>query len=174
MIGAVWKGFDPHDNRSTGDRCLTLDEERTQMAIYAISSAPLIMAADVRNIPADSKAILLNQLAISVSQDPAGHMGVRLSSSASEQQVWAKTLTPSPGKASKAAVVLYNKGSSGGTSEIAATISFRFEDIPGFASDRHVVVVTDIWDGNASNATSGGFTVFRVPEHGTAFLTIEA
>ena len=30
----------------------------------------------------------------------------------SKQQLWAKTLTPSTGKASKAAVALYNKGSS--------------------------------------------------------------
>ena len=29
MVGAVWKGFDPHDNRSTGERCLTPDGTRT-------------------------------------------------------------------------------------------------------------------------------------------------
>jgi hypothetical protein len=188
MIGAVWKGFDPHDNRTTGARCLTPDEERTQMAIYAIVSAPLIMAADVRSIPEDSKAILLNKRAIAVSQDLAGHMGVRLSPTASAEQVWAKTLTASAGATGKAAVALYNRGSSsssssssggsGGSGGAAATISFRFADIPDFLGDSDAarpVTVTDIFRGNTSTVTSvGGFTAFGVPDHGTVFLTIEA
>ena len=37
-----------HDGGSTGQRCISLDEERTQMAIWSISSAPLIMGNDMR------------------------------------------------------------------------------------------------------------------------------
>ena len=104
-------------------------------------------------------------------------MGVRLSPTASAEQVWAKTLTASPGKTSKAAVALYNKGSSASSSS-GATISFRFADIPGFAVAEglgsRAVTVTDVWSGNTSNATGGGFTAFGVPRHGTAFINIEA
>jgi hypothetical protein len=156
-------------------------------------------------------------------------MGVRISLNASAEQIWAKTLTVSPGKTSRAgkctsnlrfcspfvsvvcsssksspscfacdlyiafvacegrrrfsdrllviaAVALYNKGSGGGA---AAAISFRFADIPGFVPGKDAdgeakpVTVTDIWGGNRSSVTGGGFIAFGVPEHGTAFLTIE-
>ena len=107
-------------------------------------------------------------------------MGIRLSPTASKQQLWAKTLTPSTGKASKAAVALYNKGSSSDSNGSAdtvrrpATISFRFADIPGFSvGGSRAVMVTNIWVGNVTAVTSGGFTVYGVPDHGTAFLIIE-
>lgn len=51
-----------------GNDCLTLAEEQTQLALWAISAAPLIMGNDLRNISAESKAVLLNKHAIAVSQ----------------------------------------------------------------------------------------------------------
>ena len=58
-----------------------------------------------QNVSADSKAILFNSVAIAVNQDPKGHMGIRLTDDM-PTQVWAKTLTPSSGMTSKAAVGL--------------------------------------------------------------------
>merc|ERR1719191_1333430 len=49
-----------------GNGCVSLDEERTQMALWAISASPLIMGNDMRNVSAESKAILTNQDAIAV------------------------------------------------------------------------------------------------------------
>jgi hypothetical protein len=57
------------------------------MAIWCISASPLIMGNDMRNISAESKAILMNRHAIAVSQDPLGQMGIRLSPNASATQV---------------------------------------------------------------------------------------
>merc|ERR1712113_794716 len=89
-----------------GNDCVTIDEQRTQMAIWSISASPLIMGNDLRSVPAESKAILLNKDAIAVSQDPLGKMGIRHVnfSSASPTQVWYRELMNGD-----VAVALYNK-----------------------------------------------------------------
>ena len=91
-----------------GNGCVSEDEERTQMAIWAISAAPLIMGNDMRNVSAASRAILLNGEAIAIDQDPLGQQGLRLSNSSQDgQQVWARVLADG-----SVAVGLYNKGGS--------------------------------------------------------------
>ena len=100
-------GRDP----KSGSPCVSLDEERTQMAIWAISASPLIMGNDMRNVSAASKAILLNEMAISVSQDPFGKMGIRISADVAKQ-LWARELSPTAAGKSRTAVALYNKGGS--------------------------------------------------------------
>mmetsp|Transcript_9473 Transcript_9473/g.26458 ORF Transcript_9473/g.26458 Transcript_9473/m.26458 type:complete len:530 (-) Transcript_9473:73-1662(-) len=89
-----------------GNGCITSDEERTQMAIWAISASPLIMGNDLRNVSAESAAILLNSDAIAVSQDALGAMGIRLPgyTATSSTQVWARHLSNGD-----VAVGLYNK-----------------------------------------------------------------
>jgi hypothetical protein len=87
-----------------GGSCITQAEERTQMAIWAISASPLIMGNDLRNVSKESKAILTNGDAIAVSQDKLGQMGIRISNNTA-QQVWARVLADG-----SVAVGLYNKG----------------------------------------------------------------
>ena len=38
-----------------GANCITMEEERTQMAMWSISAAPLIMGNDLRNVSDVSK-----------------------------------------------------------------------------------------------------------------------
>jgi len=88
-----------------GNGCVSLAEERTQMAIWSIVAAPLIMGNDPRKIPAASLAILTNADAIAIDQDALGQMGLRLdNSSAAPTQRWARTLANGD-----VAVGLYNK-----------------------------------------------------------------
>merc|ERR1712046_127321 len=107
-----------------GNGCITVEEEKTQMAIWAISASPLIMGNDLRNVSEALKAVLLNTHAIRVSQDPLGKMGSRLKSfqSSSPTQVWARELS-----GGDVAVALYNKGSVNSTS--AADIKVSFADV---------------------------------------------
>ena len=131
----------------------------------------------MRNIPSDSARILLNRAAIAVHQDPGGHMGIRLGGNTS-LQVWAKTLTPSTGQQSKAAVALYNRGARAGSD-----ITFKFADIPGFkigsgsgSVPGSVITVTDVWSGRMSKvaaAEGASYTAQAVPLYDTAFVTIE-
>jgi hypothetical protein len=105
---APWAGpghWHDADMLLIGNGCITEDEERTQMAIWSIIASPLIMGNDMRNVSAASKAILLNQDAIAVSQDPLGQMGLRLeNSSSAPTQTWYRVLANGD-----VAVALYNK-----------------------------------------------------------------
>ena len=57
-----------------GANCVSLAEEQTQLAIWSISSAPLIMGNDLRNVSTASRAVLLNPHAIAVNQDALGQV----------------------------------------------------------------------------------------------------
>ncbi len=88
-----------------GSGCISEAEERTQMAIWSISAAPLIMGNDLRKVPSRSKNILLNKDAIAINQDGLGQMGLRLTKAANEStQIWARNL-----ENGDVAVALYNK-----------------------------------------------------------------
>jgi alpha-N-acetylgalactosaminidase len=58
-----------------GNPGITVDQARTQMAIWSIWAAPLFMSNDLRFLPAAFKDILLNGKVIAVNQDPLGIMG---------------------------------------------------------------------------------------------------
>eukprot|EP01116_Phalansterium_solitarium_P022797 TRINITY_DN7661_c2_g1_i1.p1 TRINITY_DN7661_c2_g1~~TRINITY_DN7661_c2_g1_i1.p1 ORF type:complete len:439 (+),score=160.98 TRINITY_DN7661_c2_g1_i1:1132-2448(+) len=58
----------------------TDDEYRTEMSIWAIASAPLIVSTDIRNMTAIMQEVLLNKELIAVDQDPLGKAGDQLSS----------------------------------------------------------------------------------------------
>jgi hypothetical protein len=91
------------DTILAGAGCITHDEEQTQMAMWAISAAPMIMGNNPRNISDESLSILLNKDAIAVSQDPLGQMGIRLTNNTA-LQVWARRMANGD-----VAVALYNK-----------------------------------------------------------------
>jgi len=160
---APWAGpghwHDP-DMLLIGNNCITEDEERTQMAIWAISAAPLIMGNDPRNVSAASKAILTNTHAIAVDQDPLGQMGVRLDGSATPTQRWARTLANGD-----VAVALFNMGNGTGA---AADITIAFADVNMVGS----VSVFDIWQQQSAGSFTGSYTAKAVPFHGTAFVRL--
>jgi len=78
-----------------GNDCISIEQQKTQMAIWSISASPLIMGNDLRNISNESKAILLNKDAIAVDQDPLGKMGIRhpAYNSSSPTQMWYRELS---------------------------------------------------------------------------------
>jgi alpha-galactosidase len=57
-----------HDDN--GDYGLTVDEERTHFALWAVSKAPLIIGADLNDIRSESLEILKNKGLIAYNQDP--------------------------------------------------------------------------------------------------------
>lgn len=61
-----------------GNYGLSPTQERTQMAMWAMFAAPLIMSVDLRNIRQSSKDILLNPRVIAVNQDKLGIAGRRI------------------------------------------------------------------------------------------------
>ena len=58
-----------------GDSGLSLAESRSQMALWAMMSAPLILSSDVGKLSPDAIAILGNRKVIAIDQDPLGRDG---------------------------------------------------------------------------------------------------
>uniref|UniRef100_A0A8C6STJ4 Alpha-galactosidase n=1 Tax=Neogobius melanostomus TaxID=47308 RepID=A0A8C6STJ4_9GOBI len=61
-----------------GNFGLSLEQSRTQMALWSIMASPLIMSNDLRSLDNAARAILQNKAAISINQDPLGIQGRRL------------------------------------------------------------------------------------------------
>jgi hypothetical protein len=61
-----------------GNFGLSYEQSKTQMAMWAIFAAPLLMSVDLRTIKADYKAILQNRQIIAVNQDRLGIQGRRI------------------------------------------------------------------------------------------------
>merc|ERR1711920_140277 len=134
LIGAISGG---HDGGTKGQRCVSLVEEQTQMAMWSISASPLIMGNDMRKVAQDSKDILMNEHAIEVSQDPLGQMGIRLSGNTTTQ-IWARKLANGD-----VAVALYNRGDANVKDGAAADITCLFAMAGIDLQDD--VSVFDIW-----------------------------
>jgi hypothetical protein len=158
LVGSVSGG---HDGGQLGQRCVSLEEERTQMAIWAISASPLIMGNDMRQVAPESVEILLNEHAIAVSQDPLGQMGIRLTGNTSTQ-VWARKLANAA-----VAVALYNRGDATGEAK-DITVQFDMTGINLYGE----VDVFDIWSKKPVGRFSGNYTAKDVPFHGTSFLRL--
>jgi len=161
LIGAISGGY---DGGKLGERCVSLEEEKTQMAIWSISASPLIMGNDMRKVAPESMEILLNEYAIAVSQDPLGQMGIRLSPN-NATQVWARKLANGD-----VAVALYNRGLPKATSGPAADITCQFA-MPGIDLF-DTVSVFDIWAKDFAGTMNNEYTAKAVPFHGTAFLRL--
>ncbi|CAL8287344.1 unnamed protein product [Merluccius merluccius] len=76
-----------------GNFGLSVEQARTQMALWAIMAAPLIMSNDLRSLSNDARAILQNRAAIAINQDPRGIQGRRLLQEKSRIEVYWRPLS---------------------------------------------------------------------------------
>ena len=99
-----------NDHTSTdGKPVLTLEQAKIQLSIWSIMASPLIMSNDLRTVPQEYRAILLNKDMISVNQDPLGQAGKRVRKRIEDGlEIWARPLSEN-----RMAVVLYNPNSVG-------------------------------------------------------------
>lgn len=61
-----------------GNFGLSYDQSKTQMAIWAVLAAPLIMSNNLKEMRAEFKEILQNKNVIKVNQDALGIQGTRV------------------------------------------------------------------------------------------------
>lgn len=87
------------------DQGLTAAQFRTQLSMWAMLAAPLMVSDNLQTISPLSLAALKNADALAIDQDPAGVQG-QLVSSSGEAQVWSKPLA-----GGARAVALLNRGS---------------------------------------------------------------
>ncbi len=78
-----------------GNFGLNREQERTNMAIWALLASPLLMSNDLRRISQQSRSLLLNSHVIAINQDRLGRAGRVVKYLAKESvQVWARPLSP--------------------------------------------------------------------------------
>lgn len=88
--------FDP-DMLALGNFGLSHDQERVQLALWAIYSAPLLMSTDLNNMKIETRRLLQNKAIIAVNQDALGKFGKLVWSQGrryhGDFKVWAKELS---------------------------------------------------------------------------------
>ncbi|XP_055837557.1 alpha-N-acetylgalactosaminidase [Episyrphus balteatus] len=76
-----------------GNYGLSYEQSKTQMAVWAILAAPLIMSNDLKAVQPEIRDILINREIIAVNQDPLGIQGRRILLK-NNIEVWARPITP--------------------------------------------------------------------------------
>lgn len=136
------------------DNGITYEESRSQMTMWSIMAAPIMISSDIRKMSAEIKELYMNAEMIAVDQDSLGVQGHRVSN-VDGKQVWMKPL-----KNGDIAVALLNSGNS------AATVECSFADL-GVEGE---VEVRDIWKkkdlGKLDHVSA------ELPAHGTAMLRL--
>lgn len=75
-----------------GNFGLSLEQARSQMALWTVLAAPLFMSTDLRTISPQSMDILQNPLMIKINQDPLGIQGRRILKEKSSIEVFLRPL----------------------------------------------------------------------------------
>jgi alpha-N-acetylgalactosaminidase len=136
---------------------ITVEESRTQMAIWAILAAPLFMSADLRVVPNWAKEILLNKDIIAVNQDPLGKQGGRITPYEENGTIWVRPL-----QNGAFAVALFNRG------EDVRSITARFADFSTVQS----FTVTDLYKHQTLGVFRDSFTAVNLAAHDTVMLRL--
>ncbi len=138
------------------DQGMTAAQFRSQLSMWAMLAAPLMVSDDLTKIHAASLAAIQNTEVIAVDQDPAGVQGTLLSASGNGE-VWVKPLIDG-----SRAVALLNRGSSAIRIETSA-------GAVGLPSARSYFV-RNLWTHDVSH--SGGSVIAEVQPYSTVLLRI--
>jgi alpha-galactosidase len=136
---------------------MTAEEFQTQMTLWSLAAAPLVIGSSPLGFNSSTIATLTNPDVLAVDQDKLGKQGTRVGPAGSTE-TWVKPLADG-----SRAVVLLNRGDS--ATEINTTAS-----TVGLSG--HRFSVRDVWGKTTSE--SAGVLRASVPAHGTALLIVSA
>uniref|UniRef100_A0A6M2DWE2 Alpha-galactosidase n=1 Tax=Xenopsylla cheopis TaxID=163159 RepID=A0A6M2DWE2_XENCH len=80
-----------------GNFGLSYEQSKTQMALWAIMAAPLLLSNDLRHTTDEAKSILQNRKIIAVNQDPLGIQGNKIST-VNKIETWTRQISPVEGE----------------------------------------------------------------------------
>jgi len=160
------------DQLLIGDNGLTTAEERSQMGLWAMMAAPLIISTDLRKLArersdphfAASLAMLGNRRVIAVDQDPLGAGGYRVLRDHSADDMGFDVVMKPLADGGFAALVL-NKG------PIAADYTLPFARL-GIAQRACPLAVTDLWTGETSRIDARGALYGRIGAHDNLMVRV--
>lgn len=143
------------DMLEVGNGGMTPVEYKSHFSLWAMMASPLIAGNDLRNMDAETKAILTNAEVIAVDQDARGVQGTPISDSKT-LEVWAKPLAGER----TFAVVLFNR--TGAAADMTLSLS-----------SLHLCRATlrDLWAHSDLGMVSGDYTV-NVPSHGVSMFKV--
>lgn len=141
---------------------LTLDEKRTQFALWCSMSSPLIISADIPKLPSSTLAYLNNKDLIAVNQDSLAQQATF----ARRTDTW-DVITKSLSNGDRLVTVL-NKGSTSADLNVSWFTAGIEPDAGSTLS------VRSLWTGKTRSvaASAGGLTARAVPSHGTAVFRV--
>ncbi|KAK2608872.1 hypothetical protein QQS21_002585 [Conoideocrella luteorostrata] len=143
---------------------LSMDEKKSQFALWSSLSAPLLLSAHIPSLSKDIINFLTNKDIIAVNQDKLIEQATLVSQDGS----W-DVLTKNLANGDRLLTVL-NRGAA------PANIKVSWERIglSPKALGKSTIQVKDLWTGKISKvaATDGGISVSQVPSHGTAVFRI--
>ncbi|MET9126491.1 NPCBM/NEW2 domain-containing protein [Streptomyces sp. NPDC004528] len=132
------------------------DEEfRTQMTLWSVAAAPLVIGSDVRKLSKTSLGILEDRDVLAINQDSAGVQAVRVGP-AGTTETWVKRLANGD-----RAVMLLNRG------DTPATLTTTAKSV-GLSGGRFTL--KNAWTDQVTE--SGGTISAAVPAHGAALLRV--
>jgi alpha-galactosidase len=134
---------------------MTDEEFRTQMTLWSVAAAPLVIGSDVRTLSATSVGILTDPDVLAINQDPAVVQAVRVGP-AGTTETWVKRLANGD-----RAVVLLNRGD---TPRILTTTASAV----GLSGDRFTL--RNAWTDAVTE--SAGTISAAVPGHGAALFRV--
>jgi alpha-galactosidase len=138
-----------------GLKKLTDDENRTQMSLWCLLAAPLLVSVDLSKASPATMAILTNPEVIAVDQDAAGIQGHRVAEEG-PLEVWMKPLADG-----SKAVGLFNRG------EGPNPVTVNFQDL----GVQGAVSVRDLWTREDLGSFTGSFTA-TVPQRGAVLIKV--
>ncbi|MFF4544987.1 ricin-type beta-trefoil lectin domain protein [Streptomyces sp. NPDC001406] len=150
--------YNDPDMLMVGMSGFTAAQNRTHMALWAISGAPLLAGNDLTTMTAETAAILKNSDVIAVDQDPRGLQGVKVAEDTTGLQVYGKVLAGTGNRA----VVLLNRTSS------AQNITVRWSDLGLTGAS---ATVRDLWAQKDLGSYATGYTT-SVPAGGSVMLKV--
>jgi alpha-galactosidase len=147
-------------NAGVGISGMTVPEERSEMSLWAMESAPMIAGTDIVNMAGQSRKIYENTGVIAVDQDALGTQAAVLSS-ANGQWILEKPL-----QNGDKAVALFNAGSTAWKRVSVSMASLGLSSTKNYRA-------TDLWSGDQS-VFKNNLTVRSIAPHATVILRIKA
>ncbi|XP_068182382.1 alpha-galactosidase A [Antennarius striatus] len=153
-------GWNDPDMLIIGNFGLSHNQQESQMALWAIMAAPLLMSNDLRDICPRSKALLQNRDIIAINQDPMGKQG-SLTAKVNDFEVWERPLSDK-----RLAIAIMN------TREIGGPRVFNIEEAPGWKVCEPQCMVSQILPQHKTNIQTYQNTKVSVNPSGTALVII--
>ncbi|MDB6114888.1 MAG: Alpha-galactosidase [Lacunisphaera sp.] len=154
QVGAM--GVVNAQNRTLRPSPLTADEQYTQMSLWCLLSAPLLLSCDLTALDPFTLSLITNDEVIELDQDPLGQPAKRVAK-AGDLEVWRKPLGDGT-----VAVGLFNRG------PVPMPVTAQWADL-GLTGAQ---LVRDLWR-QQDVATAGGSFTTPVNSHGVVLLRLQ-